>query len=374
MTTNTLRDKFTAVETDLGGVCFEREHEIRGILIGLLASRHLYMLGEPGVGKTFLVDQVFRRIDGAKKFETLLARTSLPEQIYGPVDLGALAGTPSRFRRDPTGKLQEADLAILDEIFKCNSAILNTLLPILNERRYDDGGKPVKIPLISMVAASNELPQGEDLNAMYDRLHLRYVVHRLQEDANFERLVLLTGIPPHKASVTLDEIRAGQRDTLGVKVGPVAVDGIKKARLGCDKQGIRVSDRKWRELVAILQAEAWLNGHAEVLADDLAILQHVLWSTPEERKKVIEVVFAIACPSMPRALEIVDLAAEQRRAAKAEPDKLSDSFKKLRLLSDEIEKLATGADASRFAQLRVAANKVKAMRMEVGELLVGGKV
>lgn len=364
-----VRQKFLALESDMANALFEREAEIHGSVLALAApgGRHLYMLGEPGVGKSLLVTEMLRRIDGAQKFDTLMMRTSLPEQIFGPVSLAGLQADV--VRRTGTGKLQEAHLAFLDEGFKANSAILNSMLRILNERVYEDGGGPRKVPLISCSVASNELPQGEDLNALYDRLHLRYVVHRIQDDANFTKMLTFSS-PAPAASVSLAEIGAAQAEVRAVKVGATATDGIKKIRLGCEKQGVRVSDRKWRESVGILQAEAWLNDHAEVQSDDLAILQHVLWSAPEERKKVIDVVFTIACPAMPRALEIVDLVAEQRKVGKASPDKLTDAFKVVRHLSDELDALVKQSGA-KFTALADAQKKVKKHRAELGALVVG---
>ena len=44
----------------------------------------------------------------------------------------------------------------LHQVFKANSAILNTLLTLLNERLFDDGATRECVPLLSAVAASNE--------------------------------------------------------------------------------------------------------------------------------------------------------------------------------------------------------------------------
>lgn len=368
----TMLPKFQALEAELNEAVFEREAEIRGLAVGTIARRHVYLLGEPGVGKSLLVSELTRRIDGANMFDTLMARTSLPEQIFGPVDLAQLKA--GRYRRVPVGKIQEAHFAFLDEIFKCNSAILNSLLRILNERQYDDGGSSVKVPLISCISASNELPQGEDLNAMFDRLHLRFVVHRLQEDDSVAKLLTLNGPSAVKAKITLAEVEAAQLEASKVTVGPAAITSFKEVRVACEKQGIRVSDRRLRELVAVAQAEAWLNGHAEVQPGDLAILQHGLWSAPEERKKVVDVVYSVSCPFMPKALELLDMIAEQRSLAKTgNGSARAEAFGKISDADEEINTLGKANGATATPQFQAVIKKSKAIRREVGELLVGKK-
>ena len=49
------------------------------------------------------------------------------------------------------------------QVFKANSAILNTLLTLLNERLFDDGATRECVPLLSAVAASNEGASSDDL-------------------------------------------------------------------------------------------------------------------------------------------------------------------------------------------------------------------
>ena len=54
-------------------------------------------------------------------------------------------------------------MAFLDEVFKANSAILNALLTLLNEREFDNGTARLHTPLISVIGASNEAPTDESL-------------------------------------------------------------------------------------------------------------------------------------------------------------------------------------------------------------------
>jgi MoxR-like ATPase len=363
--------KFLAVEAELNTAVLERETEIRGLIVGAVAKRHVYMLGEPGVAKSYTISAFVQRIRGASIFDTLMTRTTLPPQIFGPPDLTALkAGV---YKNVSKGKLQEAHFAFLDEVFKANSAILNALLRVLNERLYDDGGNPTKVPLISCVSASNELPQGEDLNAMYDRLHLRYVVRRIQEDANLDKLLTM-GTVPIVATIDLAEVEQAQREAGAVKVGPVALDSLKSIRVTLDRDGIRVSDRRLRELVAVCQAEAWLNGHSEIEAGDLAILQHGLWSVPEERKKVLEAVYSVSCPNMPKALEQLDLVLEQYRIAKSDKAQLSEAVTKVAEADNKIKSLAKANGTTGSAEFARLLAKSKSIRRELAVLMAGGEI
>ncbi len=74
--------------------------------------------------------------------------------------------------------LPEADVAFVDEIFKANSSILNALLTLLNERSFDNGAGRMRVPLLCLVGASNEMPENEDLDALYDRFLLRRLCSR----------------------------------------------------------------------------------------------------------------------------------------------------------------------------------------------------
>ena len=92
--------------------------------------------------------------------------------------------------RQTNGYLPTAEVAFVDEIFKANSAILNALLTLLNERLFDNGYKRLKVPLLTLIAASNELPESEELDALYDRFLIRRHVGQVSTQA-LGRLALL---------------------------------------------------------------------------------------------------------------------------------------------------------------------------------------
>jgi MoxR-like ATPase len=143
---------------------------VRLLLLAALSREHVLYIGPPGTAKSELSRRLSRLSQGAY-FERLLTRFSVPEELFGPLSMRALE--EDKYVRQTQGYLPEASVAFVDEIFKANSAILNTLLTLLNERLFDNGSQREPVPLVCMVGASNELPESEELDALYDRFLLR---------------------------------------------------------------------------------------------------------------------------------------------------------------------------------------------------------
>jgi MoxR-like ATPase len=167
---------------------------IRLAWITIFARQHMIQLGPPGTGKSQLVIKLAERITNGHAlsyFVWLMTKFTSPDELFGPISVNGLKA--DEYRRITTGKLPEAELVFLDEPFKASSAILNSLLTALNERMFDNGHARIAIPLISMFGASNELPQGEELEALWDRFALRTQVGYVT-DSGFEKL--LKPLPP----------------------------------------------------------------------------------------------------------------------------------------------------------------------------------
>src|SRR3954451_25294438 len=141
MSAHALHAKFAAARKALSAALIERDDEIDLALTALLAGEHLLLVGPPGCGKSLLLDSLLSWAGGAR-FAILFTKFATPEEVWGPVSLSALKA--DKYVRVTAGKLPEAEFAFLDEIFKASSAILNTLLKVLNERTFDAGDGVVK--------------------------------------------------------------------------------------------------------------------------------------------------------------------------------------------------------------------------------------
>src|SRR5437667_5135752 len=165
-----LAQKLREVGRELDQRYLDKSEVVRMLLITLLAGEHMLIVGPPGTAKSALVRHLARLID-ARYFEYLLTRFSEPNEIFGPIDIKAFReGT---YVRRVEAMLPDADIVFLDEIFKSNSAILNSLLSILNERRFFTGSASIQVPLSSLYGATNEIPNDDALGAVFDRFLVR---------------------------------------------------------------------------------------------------------------------------------------------------------------------------------------------------------
>ena len=156
-----------------------RDEVIDLIALAACAGEHLFLYGPPGTAKSLLVRSFALALRG-RYFEYLLTRFSEPNELFGPIDLAKLReGTVSTVT---AGMLPEAEFAFLDELFNANSAILNNLLTVLNERTYRRGATTHRLPLLTAFAASNQLPEDDALGALFDRFLLRCRVDSLPRE------------------------------------------------------------------------------------------------------------------------------------------------------------------------------------------------
>ena len=276
-----------SVREELRAQFIERDEVVDGALLALVAGQHILLIGPPGTAKSMLARALCEHIGGSY-FEWLLTKFSTPEELFGPVSLPALE--QGRFERVTTHKLPEAQIAFLDEIFKANSAILNALLTILNERRFYQGTQVEQVPLRTLVAASNELPDEEELAALYDRFLLRFTVGYIERDDKFIDLLTREQAQTRAATVIAPDMLVDlQNQAADVALGRGIVAELTEIRKRLGAAGVLASDRRYRQSLLMLKAAALLDGRTKVTHRDLGWLEHMLWSEPEEQHTVLEV-------------------------------------------------------------------------------------
>ena len=272
----------------------ERETEINGSLLAVLSGENLLFLGPPGTAKTQLAKNICQSIENGNFFNYLLTSFSTPEELFGPLSLKALE--EDEFRRKIDGCLPTAHIALLDEIFKASSAILNSLLTILNEHKYHNGRELVDVPLLSVFGASNELPdENESLEALYDRFLFRYRLSYIQDDENFRDLLFRSPDEFEPAASlrvsAIYELRARAKD---MPVDPDVEVIITELRKSLQLQEIEISDRRWKKVIQVLKVAACSSGCPTVDRTMMLLLQHMLWNLPEERETIRKIVFEFA--------------------------------------------------------------------------------
>ena len=308
----------------LGAGLYEKETAVKLGLLTALAGESMFMLGAPGCAKSMITRRIKEAFkaddkDGVKYFETLLNQFTTPEEVFGNISLKALNGElpdehgnkKEEYRRLTEGMLPEADIAFLDEIWKASPAILNTLLTIVNERKFHNGNKVMNVPLKALFAASNELPaKGKGLEALYDRFIFRLSVDFIKNEDDFFEMI---DQPAHeefklneedkKLLITNTELKEWAKEIDKVSLSEVSKQVISAIRKEMtllnenmsdeDKKNgelFEVGDRRWKKIAHILKTSAFLNDRNEVDLMDCSLIENCIWGTKKQQKKAKEIV------------------------------------------------------------------------------------
>lgn len=263
---------------DLMGVC-------------LVAGENLFLLGPPGTAKSMLVHDLGRRLDG-RTFDYLLTRFTEPNELFGPFDIRRLR--EGELVTNTEGMLPEASLVFLDELLNANSAILNSLLGVLNERVFRRGRETRKLPMLMAVGASNRLPEEEALNALFDRFLMRVPCDNVPTprlgdvlDAGW-RLDAAAANAAATPTVSVEDVRRLNKAIHSVDTGAVRqplMDLVVRLR----QAGISISDRRAVKLQRLIAASALLSGRTAALVSDLWVCRYI-WDTVEQQEVLAAVV------------------------------------------------------------------------------------
>ncbi|MBF0406381.1 MAG: AAA family ATPase [Candidatus Riflebacteria bacterium] len=291
---NEARARIVDYYTRLNDFFLKRSDLLKLMLVAVAAQEPMLFIGRPGTAKSMLVS-IFCQGLGMKSedyFEYMLTKFSEPSEIMGPVDIQELKS--GRYLRKVDGHLPTAKIAFLDEIFKANSAILNMLLTVINERKYYQEGKAIPVPLVCMFAASNEIPDFGEFDALKDRFIIKAETLSVR-DSCFHELIRM-GVSfesriynrekPWKSDCTLDDFIL-IHDYVVSTVLPNAIERDDKHLLGderittafkalisvlADELKVEITDRKLIKLYKVILTQAFIFNGGNVTRDDLKIL------------------------------------------------------------------------------------------------------
>ena len=269
---------------------FVGKDEIIDLLgVALVGGENLFLCGPPGTAKSALVRELALRLEG-RMFDYLLTRFSEPNELFGPFDIRRLR--EGDLVTNTEGMLPEADFVFLDELLNANSAVLNSLLMVLNERVFRRGRENRKLDTLMVVGASNRLPEDDALSALFDRFLLRVNCDNVPGEMMPE--VLNAGWQldvrgeSEKAIVSVDDVRVLQtliREVDSTGIQSRYVELIHRLR----HAGISVSDRRAVKLQRVIAASAVLCGRFRAIASDLWVLRYI-WDSEEQQTVLASIV------------------------------------------------------------------------------------
>lgn len=280
----------------LGSHFLDKQEIIRLMLVSAIAGEHMVIVGPPGTAKSAMVGMFAKLVD-AKYFEYLLTRFTEPNELFGPVDIAAFR--EGKYTRRIENMLPSAEIVFLDEIFKSSSAILNSLLHVINERKFANGPNLVQVPLISLFAASNEVPNDDGLGAMFDRFLLRVLSDNL-DSYHFGELMQkgialevqrMTGRGAElRPILSARDLRTLQQSFDRFMVFPD--DFLAKYKgliFQIRSEGVTVSDRRAVKLLKLFAASAVFDGRTRVHDGDFFVLRHI-WNNLDQVELLAEIV------------------------------------------------------------------------------------
>lgn len=340
----------------------ERRREIHLALLAALAGEHTLLIGPPGTAKSELARRLHHAFRDARYFERLLTRFSVPEELFGPLSISALE--QDRYERHTAGFLPDASIAFIDEVFRANSAILNALLTLLNEREFDNGAGRMRCPLISVIGATNEVPDDEVAEAFFDRFLMRLRVSPVSAGGFRQLLDLSSGVDAIDPDDALDvhELAALARSAASVHLPDGVADLLIELRswLEGTEQRIFVSDRRWVKIVRLMKIACASEGRDAISDWDLWLLPWCVAAEPSGQDMVsgwlasrLGVCEAFSPPRLTRVVE----AFEAQFAVEREANDLDyDESGRLRFsadnLSDSVGDAKGGAQALRMTYAR----------------------
>lgn len=346
VTTDDLIEKISKIAHEIKSRLAGMEEPVQALLTAACAGEHVFLVSPPGTAKSTLA-RLFAEAVGGQSFRIVLNPATGMEDLFGPID--ALEFQKGRWVRRWSG-LAVANVAILDEFFKASPQVVNMLLDALEERMISTPEGDVQIPLVTAIAASNEVPSQRDYAAAWDRLTVRLSVPPLRDEDSFRALLAAEGIrAPIPAIIPAEEVRllAGMNDLLALEEARnniEIVEAMLHIKKHLDENGVFVSNRRWVKSLRVVRASATLAGRDKISIKDLSVLRWTLWGRPEDETDIREFILGLTDPLAGQVIKLEVALAELRerlQRANRNEDKL-DVAAQARRIKKEAKAIVDG--------------------------------
>lgn len=300
----------------------ERNEEIELLGLSLIGGIDTLLIGEAGVGKTWLIELLMLLLEGAQAedfFNTMIFKETPAQDVLGPMDLSAMKA--GRVERIMDGFLPKARLGYLDEVFKGSPTLLNALLDLMAQRKLKVGRNMHDArQLLAIYGSSNELPDREDLLPFRDRWGITKIVQAVRAPENRRKVMAIQD--EYQASarsidmtqapkLTLTEVAQIRDEVRRVEIPAQLIETMVKAQDNWGGKGFQPSQRRIGQMLMAMKARAWSKGRGSAATDDIIVCQHMAWNHPDNAKDAHDVViefantFAKKAARMKEALEPV---------------------------------------------------------------------
>lgn len=351
--TLTPQEAIEATANSINGRVYEREEMVELILTGLLSDTNIFVLGVPGVAKTYtfnLLRDHIADLSPGDWFSILMTRYTTPSNVFGALDMEAMKRSIHRHSIDYRS-FAVAKFGFFDEIWKTNGPMANSLLSAFNEHVFFND-VPVPMDLFMVAGASNELPQGEDMGAIYDRFGFRFVANPLRTTSNKRRMLesYFNKSAPVEQTLSWDIIREAREQVNAVDLTDDVIDALVEMHTTLRNEGLSPSDRRIQSTIPVIQATAWRRGVAEAEIEDMHLLNHMMWDDPKDKPIADKVVLGLAAPLDAEAMRLRD-----------ELDKLTDEMNDI-LRNGDNDVQRRQAAISFHGKLKSAEQEAKSLR------------
>ncbi len=348
-----------------------REEEAKVITLALITKEHPLFLGDPGTGKSMLAERACDLVD-ARIFKAQFNEYTEPIEINGHISTKGMM-EEDVIRYITKGMLPESDIAYCDEIFKASTAIRNTLLSIMNERKLLSGGNEIPAKTRMIIMASNEPP--EDLeSAFYDRLLLRHFVFPVKDDLENKLIAKAHELEFNKPKVPVEKaINLQDLDEVFKRIGEIDVSKVMdkyyeiRKKLSAGPINLRMSDRRMGKALKVVAAHAFLEGREAATVEDLIVLKYIVPKDAEELNIVSGVLEAELNPfsEMDRLRKSERNFKNELEMIKSVPIIAIQSEKLIKELSKAKEETEKWASMYANKELREQASKVLVLIAEI---------